>query len=101
MMRPPHQIVGLGVCQSPEGRHVFGRMTVQENLEMGAFARRDRAALTAEYEGRDPPLPGNWGGFRLTPRVFEFWQHRDDRLHDRLRYTPLPGGSWTVDRLAP
>jgi branched-chain amino acid transport system ATP-binding protein len=47
---PPHQIVGLGVCQSPEGRHVFGRMTVQENLEMGAFARRDRAGLPAEYD---------------------------------------------------
>ena len=47
---PPHEIVRLGVCQSPEGRHVFARMTVQENLEMGAFARHDRAALAAEYE---------------------------------------------------
>jgi branched-chain amino acid transport system ATP-binding protein len=47
---PPHEIVRLGVCQSPEGRHVFARMTVQENLEMGAFVRHDRAALAAEYE---------------------------------------------------
>ncbi len=46
----PHQIVGLGVCQSPEGRRVFGRMTVQENLEMGAFLRRDTAALAGDYE---------------------------------------------------
>jgi branched-chain amino acid transport system ATP-binding protein len=48
--RRPHEIVALGVCQSPEGRRVFARMSVQENLEMGAFARRDRAGLTAEYE---------------------------------------------------
>jgi branched-chain amino acid transport system ATP-binding protein len=43
----PHQIVELGVCQSPEGRRVFGRMTVHENLEMGAFSRRDAAAAIA------------------------------------------------------
>ena len=47
---PPHVIVGLGVSQSPEGRHVFARMTVHENLEMGAFLRRDKAALPAEFE---------------------------------------------------
>ena len=47
---PPHQIVTLGISQSPEGRRVFARMTVQENLEMGAFARRDRANLTAEFD---------------------------------------------------
>ena len=48
--RKPHEIVELGVCQSPEGRRVFGRMDVQENLEMGAFARKDRATLAADYE---------------------------------------------------
>jgi branched-chain amino acid transport system ATP-binding protein len=47
---PPHQIVTLGISQSPEGRRVFARMTVQENLEMGAFARRDRANLAVEFE---------------------------------------------------
>ena len=48
--RRPHEIVELGVCQSPEGRRVFGRMSVQENLEMGSFSRRDRAGLAAEYD---------------------------------------------------
>ena len=48
--RRPHEIVELGVCQSPEGRRVFARMSVQENLEMGAFARRDRTGLAAEYD---------------------------------------------------
>ena len=47
---PPHQIVGLGICQSPEGRRVFGRMTVQENLEMGAFSRTGPANLADDYE---------------------------------------------------
>ncbi|MGZ6270110.1 MAG: ABC transporter ATP-binding protein [Candidatus Limnocylindrales bacterium] len=46
----PHAIVALGVSQSPEGRRVFARMTVHENLEMGAFLRRDRAALAADFE---------------------------------------------------
>ena len=48
--RPPHKIVELGVSQAPEGRRVFARMTVHENLEMGAFSRRDRSALPAEFE---------------------------------------------------
>jgi len=46
----PHQIVGLGICQSPEGRRVFARMTVHENLEMGAFSRNDTAAFAADFE---------------------------------------------------
>ena len=46
----PHEIVELGVVQAPEGRRVFSRMTVQENLEMGAFARKDKAQVAADYE---------------------------------------------------
>ena len=46
----PHEIVGLGICQSPEGRRVFARMTVHENLEMGAFSRTDTASLPNDYE---------------------------------------------------
>jgi branched-chain amino acid transport system ATP-binding protein len=48
--RPPHEIVSLGVCQSPEGRRVFGRMSVAENLEMGAFSRKDKGAIHADFE---------------------------------------------------
>jgi branched-chain amino acid transport system ATP-binding protein len=48
--RRPHEIVGLGVCQSPEGRRVFARMTVHENLEMGAFARKERAGILADFD---------------------------------------------------
>jgi branched-chain amino acid transport system ATP-binding protein len=48
--KPPHQIVELGLSQSPEGRRVFARMTVHENLEMGAFSRHDRKAILAEFD---------------------------------------------------
>ena len=49
------------------------------------------------------PLPPHWGGFRLAPAVFEFWQGRESRLHDRIRYRRHPDDpeAWTIDRLAP
>lgn len=59
------------------------------------------AALSARYENAELPLPESWGGFRLLPERFEFWQHREDRLHDRLRYTSRPEGDWQLERLAP
>jgi len=46
----PHEIVEMGVCQAPEGRRVFARMSVHENLEMGAFSRRDKAAIASDFE---------------------------------------------------
>jgi branched-chain amino acid transport system ATP-binding protein len=48
--RPPHEIVSLGICQVPEGRRIFPRMTVRENLEMGAFARTDKTAIAADMD---------------------------------------------------
>jgi branched-chain amino acid transport system ATP-binding protein len=48
--QPPHKIVTMGVAQAPEGRRIFPRMTVRENLEMGAFARTDAAAVTEDME---------------------------------------------------
>lgn len=57
------------------------------------------ADARARYGG-DPPRPESWGGYRLAPATWEFWQHREDRLHDRLRYR-RDGTSWLVERLAP
>ena len=54
-----------------------------------------------EFEGKDVPLPPHWGGYRLEPEAWEFWQHRDSRLHDRFRYSRQDGGGWTIERLAP
>jgi pyridoxamine 5'-phosphate oxidase len=49
----------------------------------------------------DPPRPPHWGGYRLVPDTFEFWQGRRSRLHDRLRYTLQSDGAWLRERLAP
>jgi pyridoxamine 5'-phosphate oxidase len=58
------------------------------------------AELEREYEGRDVPLPPHWGGFRLRPERIEFWQHRDNRLHDRVCYTRAREG-WMAETLSP
>jgi pyridoxamine 5'-phosphate oxidase len=55
--------------------------------------------LLAEHEG-EVPRPERWGGYLLEPEVIELWQHRDDRLHERHRFTRAREG-WQVDRLAP
>jgi len=56
--------------------------------------------LAAQYPD-EVPLPKDWGGYALRPRWIEFWEHRDDRLHDRLRYTQNEQGRWRMERLAP
>ncbi|MGW0766729.1 pyridoxamine 5'-phosphate oxidase [Streptomyces sp. NPDC002676] len=60
------------------------------------------AELGARYpEGEEVPVPPHWGGFRIAPETVEFWQGRENRLHDRLRYVAQPDGSWAVERLSP
>jgi pyridoxamine 5'-phosphate oxidase len=61
---------------------------------------RRYAELEREYEDRDVPLPPHWGGYRLRPEAIEFWEHRENRLHDRIRYTRTREG-WKVERLSP
>jgi len=66
--------------------------------------RSDLDARVAEAERRfhesEVPLPAFWGGYRLVPDTIEFWSHRDDRLHDRIRFSRSDAG-WRRDRLAP
>ncbi len=78
----------LSALASPQSRPVASRELLEARV-----AELDTAG--------ELPLPANWGGYRLPPESFEFWQHRDDRLHDRLVYRPSPSGGWTLERLAP
>jgi pyridoxamine 5'-phosphate oxidase len=61
-------------------------------------------ANAAKYGAKfllQPPRPAHWGGYRLQPDNWQFWQGRKSRLHDRLRYTAQEGGGWLRERLAP
>ena len=80
----------LAAAASRQGRALANRAQLDEAV----------ADLEREYEGRDVPRPEYWGGYRLRPQAYEFWQHRDDRLHDRLRYT-RDGEGWRLERLSP
>lgn len=57
--------------------------------------------MSDAFDRDDVPLPQFWGGYCVVPGEIEFWQHRDDRLHDRLRYARSSDGGWTLDRLQP
>jgi pyridoxamine 5'-phosphate oxidase len=84
----------------PSGSRVSAAASPQSRVVADRAELERRVAHVRERYGDDPPRPDSWGGFRLEPEVWEFWQHRDDRLHDRLRYR-RDGESWMRERLAP
>jgi len=86
--RPPG--AQLAAAASRQGR------VLQSREELDARV----AELEREYDGGEVPRPDHWGGYRLVPESYEFWQHRENRLHDRLRYRPA-GDGWLVERLSP
>jgi pyridoxamine 5'-phosphate oxidase len=59
------------------------------------------AELEREHARGEIPVPERWGGYRLVPGAYEFWQSGAHRLHDRFRYLPIAGGGWRIERLAP
>jgi pyridoxamine 5'-phosphate oxidase len=79
----------IGAWASPQSQVISSRSVIEKAAEKYAI----------EY-AKDPPRPKNWGGYRLKPELWEFWQGRKSRLHDRLRYR-VEGGKWKRERLAP
>jgi pyridoxamine 5'-phosphate oxidase len=80
----------IGAWASPQSQVISGRTTL--------------VTAAAKYAAQyllQPPRPPHWGGLRLMPDTWEFWQGRTSRLHDRLRYTLAQDGHWLRERLAP
>jgi pyridoxamine 5'-phosphate oxidase len=80
----------LSALASPQSRPVPDREWLERRV----------AELDAEHEGAELPVREDWGGFRVEPLAWEFWEHRDNRLHERHRYERGADG-WRVERLAP
>ena len=89
--RTRHRGSQIGALTSSQSQVVASREVLEKRFQQ----------LTAEYEGREVPLPSYWGGYRLSPATIEFWQGRSDRLHDRFLYKRQPGGPWQLERLSP
>jgi len=86
-------------------RHVESRWSVYASKQSEVVDSREtlemRFNAAREKYGDDVPRPEWWGGYRVVPEEFEFWQGRPNRLHDRLRYRRNPDDGWRRDRLAP
>jgi len=80
----------LGAWASQQSQPIEDRSVLEERI----------LALQKDYEGREIPRPPFWGGYRVEPDTIEFWQGREDRLHDRLLYRHEDGG-WRIERLQP
>ena len=82
----------------------FGAWASEQSAVLRSRAELEErlAAVEARHPDGDVPRPSHWGGFRVSPVEVEFWQGRESRLHDRLRYRRAGGdGSWIVERLSP
>jgi pyridoxamine 5'-phosphate oxidase len=84
----------------PVGSRLSAAVSTQSEVIVSREQLEQAAAALGRFVGDDVPRPERWGGYRLRPGLWEFWQHRVDRLHDRFRYRPDDRG-WIVERLAP
>jgi pyridoxamine 5'-phosphate oxidase len=85
----------------PRGSQL-GAWSSRQSSVIGSRAELDErfAELERRWAAGDVPMPEFWGGYRVVPEVYEFWQGRVNRMHDRLRYRH-DGGRWVLERLAP
>jgi pyridoxamine 5'-phosphate oxidase len=81
----------IGAWSSPQSTVISGREILEERVKL----------IEKKYEGKSAlPKPHQWGGFQVEPIMIEFWQGRENRLHDRIEYRKI-NGQWTMHRLAP
>ncbi len=81
----------LAACASRQSEVISSRAVLELRMQ----------ELEARYQNQFIPRPPYWGGYRVVPTSFEFWQGRLNRLHDRLRYAQQADGSWLIQRLSP
>jgi len=81
----------LGAWVSHQSRVIPSRAVLEEDLR----------EVERRFGDGDVPLPAHWGGYRVVPDAIEFWQGRESRLHDRIRYVRQSGRGWRVERLSP
>ncbi|MCS6981765.1 MAG: pyridoxamine 5'-phosphate oxidase [Flavobacteriales bacterium] len=82
----------LGAWASPQSQVIPNRQWLEEQVEK----------YRRQFEHQEVPKPPHWGGYCLSPVLFEFWQGRPNRLHDRIQYILIMAtGTWKIDRLAP
>ncbi|MCF2497677.1 pyridoxamine 5'-phosphate oxidase [Dyadobacter chenhuakuii] len=86
----------------PRGSQIGAWASTQsERLASRAELEERTLLLEQKFEGAEVPRPPHWGGYRVIPHYFEFWQGRSSRLHDRLVYKKTDEGSWEIERLYP
>ena len=88
----------------PVGARLSAHASAQSEVVSGREVLEAALKVQKEKHGENPPRPPHWGGYRVVPGRIEFWQGRENRLHDRLLYRRGEGrntGAWTIERLAP
>jgi pyridoxamine 5'-phosphate oxidase len=86
----------------PYGSRLSSGVARQSSVVAGRdFLEQRRADLDGRFKGGDVPMPATWTGYCVVPDSIEFWQGRENRLHDRVLYTRQTPGGWTIRRLAP
>ena len=81
----------LGAWSSPQSQVITSRQILEAKLDQ----------MKRKFANGEVPLPDHWGGYRIVPETFEFWQGGSGRLHDRFMYRLDAAGRWTPERLAP
>lgn len=81
----------IGAWSSPQSNRIEKRIILEER----------EAKLIDKFKDKEIPRPAQWGGYVLLPKMVEFWQGRENRLHDRIQYNLTKDGNWEIVRLAP